>query len=59
VALVLGLLLVVFVLFGIPMLCRMAIRRMAASQGIREWLNAYGPRLPFLERDEPDNRKDA
>jgi hypothetical protein len=50
---VLGLLLVLFVVVGLPMLCRMAIRRMGASPGLREFINAYGPRLPFLGRDEP------
>jgi hypothetical protein len=56
---VLGLIFVLFVVIGIPMLCRMAIRRMGASQGMRDWLNAYGPRLPFLERDKPDDPSDT
>jgi hypothetical protein len=56
---VLLLLLIAFLVFGIPMLCRMAIRRMGASEGMREWLHAYGPRLPFLERGNPDDESDA
>ncbi len=58
-AAVLGLIFIAFVLVGIPMLCRMAIRRMGESEGMREWLHAYGPRLPFLERDKPDDTTDA
>ena len=51
-----GVILFAFVIVGIPMLCRAAIRRMGASEGMRDWLHAYGPRLPFLERDEPEDK---
>jgi hypothetical protein len=53
--------LLLLVVVGIPMLCRMAIRRMAASQGFRGFLNAYGPpRVPGLfGGDEPDDKPDA
>jgi hypothetical protein len=44
---------VVFV--GMPMLCRVLIRRMGASRGLRQWLNAYGPRFPVPGRDESDD----
>jgi hypothetical protein len=54
-AAVLGLLIVLMVVVAIPILCRIAIRRMAASKGLRDWLHAYGPRFRFLERDEPDD----
>ncbi len=58
-AAVLGILVIVFVLAGIPLLCRAAIRRIGASQGFRQWLNAYGPRFPGLGRDKPDDEADA
>jgi hypothetical protein len=54
-AAVLGIIFLFFVLVGIPMLCRMLIRRMAASKGLRQWLNAYGPRFPIPGRDKPDD----
>ena len=41
------------VVAGIPALCRVALRKMSASEGLREFLNAYGPpRLPIPGRDE-------
>jgi hypothetical protein len=58
-AAVLGFVLILFVVVGVPMLCRMLVRRMAASQGLRPWLNAYGPRFLGLGRDEPDDGTDA
>jgi len=48
-------LLFLLAIFVIPMLCRAAIRRMGASEGMRDWLHAYGPRLPFLEPDPPED----
>lgn len=60
---VLGILIVLLIfvgiVVGIPMLCRAAIRRMGASQGLRQWLDAYGPRFPVPRRDEPDDGPDA
>jgi hypothetical protein len=53
------LLLFAVVVIGIPLLCRMAIRRMSASGSVREWLRAYGPRLPFIEPDEPEDKPGA
>ena len=50
-------LLVIFlvVVVGMPMLSRTLIRRMSGSEGLREFLNAYGPgfRVPRRDRDEP------
>ena len=51
------LLLFLVLVFVIPMLCRAAIRRMGASEGMRDWLHAYGPRLPFLEPEEPEDNQ--
>jgi len=56
-AAVLGILVLLFVLVGIPLLCRTAIRRMGTSQGLREWLNAYGPTR--VGRDEPEDETDT
>lgn len=60
VGLVAGIVIVLFVLVGIPLLCRMLIRRMAASEGLREFLNAYGPRFPVPGRggDQPEDGSD-
>jgi hypothetical protein len=55
----LGAIFLIFVFAGIPMLCRMLIRRMGASQGLQQWLNAYGPRFPIPGRDELDDGADA
>ena len=58
-AAVLGVLFLLIVFVGMPMLCRILIRRMGVSQGFREWLNAYGPRFPIRGRDEPDDGTDT
>jgi hypothetical protein len=58
-AAVLGIVFLLIVFVGIPMLCRMLIRRMSASPGFRQWLNAYGPRFPIPERDEPEDETDT
>jgi hypothetical protein len=54
-AAVLGIVLLLLILVGIPVLCRTLIRRMSVSQGFRQWLDAYGPRFPIPGRDEPDD----
>jgi hypothetical protein len=58
-AAVLGAVFLLFVFLGIPTLCRVLIRRMGASQGLRRWLNAYGPRFPIAGRDESDDGADT
>jgi hypothetical protein len=58
-AAVLGVIFLLIVFVGIPMLCRMLLRRMSASQGLRQWLNAYGPRFPIPGQDKPDDRTDV
>lgn len=47
-------LLILLALVGGRVLAGMAIRRVGRSQGVREWIHAYGPRIPFIERDETD-----
>ncbi len=51
---------VLFVFVGIPVLCGIALRKMGRSQGLREFLNAYGAGRFFgVGGDEPDDGKDA
>jgi hypothetical protein len=47
------------VVIGIPALCRMVIRRMSASESVWEWVRSYGPRLPFIGPDEPEDKPGA
>jgi hypothetical protein len=58
-AAVLGVIFLLIVFVGIPMLCRILIRRMRVSQGFRQWLNAYGPRFPVPRHDEPNDGTDT
>jgi hypothetical protein len=44
-------------LFGFRVLLGALTRRLSSSQGFREWLQAYGPRL--LDRDEAKDRTDT
>lgn len=54
-AALLGVVVILIVVVGLPMLCRVLIRRMGASQGLRQWLNAYGPRFPVPRQEESDD----
>ena len=45
---------------GLPMLCGVLLRRMGGSQGLREFLGAYGPPSSLIPgRSEPDDKTDA
>jgi hypothetical protein len=50
--------LILVALGGGRVLTAMAMRRMARSQGVREWIPAYGPRVPFLERGQADDAEE-
>lgn len=54
-AALLGIVFILIVVVGLPMLCRVLIRRMSASQGLRQWLSAYGPRFPVPGQEESDD----
>ena len=57
----LGLVLVVLALvvfIAVPVGCRWALRRMGSSQGLRDFLNAYGPRFPIPGREKSDDGTD-
>jgi hypothetical protein len=56
---VLGVLLILFLFAGLPLLGRVAMRRAWARPGFREWVRAYGPRLSFLDRDDPGDGPDG
>jgi hypothetical protein len=55
---VLGIVLVLILIFGTPMLARSIVRRASGSEGFMRWLNAYGP-FPGRGRDESNDDTDA